>query len=282
MSTQSRRECFSIQLIESIRRVKYFSTIRQRQIAHQRADPHSPLYDPHKAALYLLSIGDTEEAFWQAFIAVHFGKNLKKGWQCARAVVGALGAQVWTWDRIHRNPETFRTWLSRNQSALWHHRGFGNHRKYISLDAHSPGQTGEAIVSYVNWVNSAGSHTQLIASAQQQAGNSPGAAFATLYRSMRQVSSFGRTALFDYLTLIGKLGLASITPDSPYLKGATGPLRGARLAFLGSPTARSLSTSQIERQVIALGLHLGVGMQEMEDSLCNWQKSPDHFEAFRG
>ena len=31
-----------------------------------------------------------------------------------------------------------------------------------------------------------------------------------------------------------------------------------------------------------LDLRLQVGMQVFEDALCNWQKSPVHFEHFRG
>jgi hypothetical protein len=34
--------------------------------------------------------------------------------------------------------------------------------------------------------------------------------------------------------------------------------------------------------VVKLGDALGVGMQVMEDSLCNWQKSPEAYVPFRG
>ena len=99
---------------------------------------------------------------------------------------------------------------------------------------------------------------------------------------MEGVASFGRTARFDYLTMLGKLGLAAIAPDCPYLHGATGPLRGARLLFVGNPTAKGLSTNELETRVGELGEALRVGMQEMEDSLCNWQKSPSQFRPYRG
>jgi hypothetical protein len=99
---------------------------------------------------------------------------------------------------------------------------------------------------------------------------------------MDAVASFGRTAKFDYLTMLGKLGLAPIVPGRAYLDGATGPLRGAKLLFLGSPNAGGLSTNELDTRVGQLGAALQVGMQEMEDSLCNWQKSPGRFEAYRG
>jgi len=94
---------------------------------------------------------------------------------------------------------------------------------------------------------------------------------------MNTLRRFGRTAHFDHLTMLGKLGLANIAPASPYLVGTTGPLKGARLLFgiTGPP-------SRLDELTRELGNHLGVGMQVMEDSLCNWQKSPAAFKAFRG
>lgn len=95
------------------------------------------------------------------------------------------------------------------------------------------------------------------------------------------VDSFARLAKFDFLTMVGKIGLASIEPGSPYLKGASGPLRGAILLFVENGV-KPPSVKNLDTWVIELGAHLGVGMQVMEDSLCNWQKSPDKFIAFRG
>ena len=78
-----------------------------------------------------------------------------------------------------------------------------------------------------------------------------------------------------------KIDLAPVEPAIPYLVGATGPLRGANLMFTGK-TASDLSVSALEERVVDLGKQLGVGMQPMEDSLCNWQKSPESLIRFRG
>jgi len=88
-------------------------------------------------------------------------------------------------------------------------------------------------------------------------------------------------AKFDYLTMLGKLGLAGIEPGSAYLEGATGPLRGARLLLGGSVTA-ALSAPTLDGWLVQLGTDLNVGMQVLEDSLCNWQKTPGKFVPFRG
>ena len=45
---------------------------------------------------------------------------------------------------------------------------------------------------------------------------------------------------------------------------------------------RPLSFAELEQRVQVLGRHLGVGMQEMEDSLCNWGKKPGVYTYFKG
>jgi hypothetical protein len=94
---------------------------------------------------------------------------------------------------------------------------------------------------------------------------------------MDAVASFGRTARFDYLTMVGKLGLAQIEPGSTYMQGSTGPLQGARLLFGEAASAAALDAWLVELDGV-----LDVGMQVLEDALCNWQKSPEKFIPFRG
>jgi hypothetical protein len=114
-------------------------------------------------------------------------------------------------------------------------------------------------------------------SALKMCPGNPTCAFDYLYRAMDAVQGFGRTARFDYLTMIGKLRLCAIEPGSAYLVGATGPLAGARLLFGNNEGPRAL-----DRRLITLDQYLGVGMQVLEDALCNWRKSPSRFAPFRG
>ena len=86
-------------------------------------------------------------------------------------------------------------------------------------------------MTYVNWVMAHGRHQALFDEAASAARHDPRATFDRLYRSMKAVASFGRVARFDYLTMIGKLGLAAIEPGSTYMTGSTGPLDGARFRF---------------------------------------------------
>ncbi len=100
---------------------------------------------------------------------------------------------------------------------------------------------------------------------------------------MKSVFGFGggRLGRFDFLTMLGKLQLAPIEPGSVYLDKATGPLAGARLLFFGDRDY-NITGKALEPRVDALDDILGVGKQVIEDSLCNWQKSPDVYVYFRG
>jgi hypothetical protein len=115
----------------------------------------------------------------------------------------------------------------------------------------------------------------------QKAEDDPRQAFDDLYGSMNAVKSFGRMARFDYLTMVGKLGLAHIEPGSTYMGNSTGPLEGARLLFSGKKTA-PLNPAKLDEWLGELDAQLNVGMQVLEDALCNWQKSPTTFKPFRG
>jgi Alpha-glutamyl/putrescinyl thymine pyrophosphorylase clade 3 len=286
--TSARRETFVEQLVESMRRIRYVFVIRDRALSALRADPSDPLFDPVKAAIVYEREGDIEESFWMVFMFVYFGKHSHAGWRLARDVYGRLGeGATWTWSQTHSHPGRLRKWLAAYQSILQGSDGiarhFGNHRKHETLSASSPRGTGRVVESYVNWVNTSGSHAQLVREAQQQANFEPRRTFELLYRSMAAVISFGRLARFDYLTMVGKLGLADIEPGSAYLTAATGPLRGARLLFGGHPRA-ALVPSLLDPWLIELeaALNLGPqGMQALEDALCNWQKSPEHFQSVR-
>jgi len=268
------------QLLESVHRVRYIKVISSRDISPLRTDPSSDLFDPLKAAILQKHRGEIDESFWLVFLSVHFGKHLRTGWRRSRDIYGSLGqGPIWTWARISANPAAFRRWLGVNQNNIGGH--FGNHRKYESLSAESTRGTGAVVESYVRWIRPPRTHEMLIAEAYEQSGKDSKTTFQNLYQSMTNVMSFGRMAKFDYLTMIGKLDLAPIEPGIPYLQGATGPIRGARLLF-GGQTDANFSAQQLDTSLVKLGEVLGVGMQVLEDALCNWQKKPDKFIPFRG
>lgn len=282
-ATVARRKALVAQMIESLRRIEYVRRIALRQIDPRRRDPSSNLFDPLRAALLYFRDGDIDEAIWLVFLSTHFGKHLRDGWRLTQDIYRDDGT-AWTFTRVANNPKAFETWLAGAYERLKGDgvgRRFGNHRKYETLRTDAQRGTSNVIKSYIAWVGANRRHAQMIADARTVAGTDPKAVFDELYRSMESVISFGRTARFDFLTMVGKLELADIEPGIPYLVDATGPLAGARLLFADDRRA-SLRASDLDAMVAALGVRLGVGMQVMEDALCNWQKSPDKFIPFRG
>lgn len=279
------RGAFLEQVAESIHRVEYARIVARRDVHPCRSDPSSPMFDPVKGAIFHKRHGESDEAFWLVFIFVHFGKHLRDGYQLARDIYGRLGVTPpWTWLEVSRDPRAFRDWLHSQREVLRDkrvQRRFGNHRKYESLDARSAKGTGEAVETYVRWVSAFGTHERLVAATQRRVGTNPKLVFRALYESMSAVKRFGRTARFDYLAMVGKLGLADIEPDSTYMVGQSGPIKGARLLFSGAADTK-IRAHELDQWLIELDRQLRVGMQVLEDALCNWQKSPTMFKPFRG
>lgn len=275
---------FIRQMIDSVRRVEFVKVVIRRDIHPDRADGLSTAFDPIRAAKLKQLAGDFDEACWLAFLFVHFGRHPVSGFRYVREFYSALGQRApWTFTAVKADIPGMKAWLDQNEEHLRRGSkcGFGNHRKYLSLSGSKDNGTGHAFETYVRWVSDNGNHANLFAFALAQSNNDPAQAFEWLYKSMRSVASFGRIGRFDYLTTIQKLGFANIKPGRPYLDASTkGPNRGAHLLFEGG--AKQLSTVELERRTQVLGAHMGVGMQEMEDALCNWGKNPGTYKYFRG
>ena len=101
----AKREVFIEQLLESVRRVKYASVVRTRNLSDRRADPNDEMFDPLLAAIIRQRQGLIDESFWLVFLFVHFGKHAQAGWLYAREVYGGLGSGVlWDWSRHKFRP----------------------------------------------------------------------------------------------------------------------------------------------------------------------------------
>ncbi|MEW8232256.1 MAG: hypothetical protein AB2745_18185 [Candidatus Thiodiazotropha endolucinida] len=288
INSNKKLDVFIRQLIDSIRRIEYIYTIRSGDVNVRRTDPNDDIFDPIKSAIYFHRNNNINEAFWLAFLSIHFGKSLDSGWLLLRDIYGSFGnGPIWSWDRTSLNPNEFEQWLAEQYITSLNDgvtRKFGNHRKYESLRPDSARPTGRVIHSYINWIGNNHSHSDFIGYMKDEYGDNPRDLFEALYKSMKNVISFGRTARFDYLTMIAKLGLVDIEPGKTYMEGSTGPAKGARLLFYGNRQA-DVSIRELEDKAIHLenSITLGkLGMQVLEDALCNWQKSPSSYTLFRG
>ncbi|KZL19548.1 hypothetical protein PsAD2_01826 [Pseudovibrio axinellae] len=284
LSSLARRKCLAEQMVSSIRRIEFVRQVLGRGVGPSRADPHSSMFDPIKGAIHLTRNGDYDGAVWLAFIQTHFGKHADDGWKLAANVYGSFGGgPVWDFSTYGANLGGFLEMLQKN-TALLNQKSvagrFSNHRKYQSKQPH---RIAETFRTYYEWQTQAGGFRDLVQQIHKERGQHPAEAFDGLYKSMRGVAGFGQGRLgrFDFLTMLGKLDLAPIEPGSVYLDKATGPLAGARLLFFDNRDY-NITGKVLQSRVDSLDAYLQTGKQVIEDSICNWQKSPERFVYFRG
>lgn len=271
------------QMVSSLRRIEYVRQFRNRpKMSPHRIDPHSAQFDPLRGAFFLEQKGQRDEAVWLAFVGTHFGKHLVDGWKLAKNVMGSFGgAPVWTAAEYGKHRDAFKAMLEAHQDELRDPAisgRFSNHRQYQSKAADS---IAKVFATFHDWQFEKGGIDGRVRTIHQKVGQEPTAVFRELYLSMGPVHGFGRLGRFDLLSMLGKLDLAPIEPDSVHLSGATGPLRGAKLLVLGDTEAPG-KPKEIEVIIDLLDDYLQVGKQVLEDSLCNWQKSPTIYVYFAG
>lgn len=270
-------ETLAMQFVASLRREDYYRRVQAKPVSANRADPNDPSFDAERAVAFHMQQGDVDEAGWLIFLMTHFARRPDTGWLRLQDVYGRLGTGTWNWPTVTADPTAFYQWLAANWQNI---RGaFGNHRKYESLRPNAKRPMAQAVADYLDWIGPAG-HRVFFADAVRSAGNDPHTIFDHLY-AMLKITSFGRLAKFDYLSLVGRYGLAPIAAGSAYLDGATGPGRGVRLLFDGNSTSAT-SNVTLQGKLDDLDARLNVGMEVMEDALCNWQKNPKTFIHYRG
>jgi hypothetical protein len=274
-------DAFLGQLVDSIRLTNYFRILLERGIGF--AEYHNPFhasFHPIKGAIWHIQNGNIAEATWLCFLYAHFGKNQRSQWGLIQSVYSHLGkGPVLSWEYTTANLDTVSSWIVESQDELSKRGSFGNHSKYKSL---KDGHTNRAISSFVDWVNSYNGFNNLVLAHSAPVQDDETLVFDSIYKDMMSnVFTFSRMGTFDFLTTVGKLKLADITPGKIYVNKATGPKPGAKLFFKGSTDA-DLSNNQIENRAKLLSDHLGLffGMQVLEDAFCNWQKSPAQYVRY--
>ena len=279
LPTPVERDVLSQQIVASLRREEYFRIIQNRgPISARRADPNDPAFEAELGVVHLLQSGEIDEAAWLIFLMVFFAKPGVGGWTRLRDVYGMLGQGKWDWPTVSASPAALTAWLAAN----WHNvRGkFGNHRKYESMRPDADRPIGASLATYIGWVSASGGHAAHFAGLVQAAGNDPHVIFDAIYRAI-PVKGFGRLGRFDWVSMLARYGFVPAEAGTAYLNGATGPMNGAKLLFYNNRKANA-SVATVQARLDQLDQQLNVGMEVLEDALCNWQKKPREFEHFKG
>lgn len=265
-------EILGLQLIDSVEQEAAIKALLEREIGEQSCDPTSAQFNPIKAIIYLKD-KDYNEACWLSFLLIYTNDSEKADWAFMRKLYGGVGLNLktaLTWQQVNKSFDQRMALLEELSSSLAlsdPKPKFGHHRAYESIN-HLP----IAFGSYINFINQQGGHQALFRPKGTTLDKT--AYFQTLYALIRNnVYRFGRLSTFEYLCLLGKMGLADVEPDSCYIAEASGPKRGAKLLF------GMLDDTKLDEHAIGLADYLNVGYQEMEAAICHWQKSPNRYIA---
>jgi len=275
-------EVFAMQVLDSIRRVNWVYTHRNRDISKSVCDPSNAHFDPIKAAIFFHKEGNIDEASWFIFLSTVCGRHSKMGWSMLKQIYDSgIPHKEWSWARVTNPKNDFDSWYRANQPSI--KRAFGNHRKFESLNPDSHIGTNKVIQSYIEWIGPSLCHDTFFKKISTHS-ESPEAKFECFYRSMQEVLSFGRMSIFDYLCMMGKVGLLDVEPGSIYIAQATGPKRGT-IKLFGLTNNKKNTSKALEEKVQILYDNLSIGQmgyQVLEDAICNWQKSPRKYILFSG
>ena len=266
-------EAFVMQIIASQRREDYYRLLQAKPISAARSDPDHPLFNPERAVAFHVQNGSRDEACWMIFLMTFFGRHPIHGWKRLSDFYGQLGEGALTWRQFSADPQRVVEWLENNWQSIGG--GFGNHRKYESLRPDAMRPFSDVLISYTNLIGE--NHDSFFNSLQLEKSND---SFDILYNAVN-VLGFGRLAKFDFLMLLARYSVLQITPKSAYLQCATGPKLGAKLLFLNNPNATE-KWQELQSKLDQLDEELALGMEVLEDAICNWQKSPSEFIHFTG
>ena len=211
--------------------------------------------------------GNLNEALWRGFLAGHFGRGSadpSKSIQIESAGQLLCGFGVtpkWTWDTVSSGLPVFELWLHEHTTQLREELQFTNHRKYESK---KPGDVFRVVESFVEWVDLYGGTPSLAFATAE--GRTPEEGFDDLYHRVGKLHRFGRLAALDLLIFPGEVHLLPVRPGSVYLKGASGPLEGARKLW------GDLPVDELAWRADELARRVPLPFDIVEDALCMWQK----------
>lgn len=205
-----------------------------------------------------------------SFHPLWLGSKIAANPSTIRFFYGKFGKGNLHWKSVCRRPGAVRLWMHANRRKLKRLK-FGNHRKYETNNPDSAIGTPAVIRSFVEWVRQTAQDSPYEALCVVAKGKTPEIAFDNAYKGI-SVARLGRTGRFDFLCLLGNLGLLQISPPHCYLAGGTGPKMGAIQMVTGKRSGQL--TAEVDQTIRRFRKDLGVRVEAMEDALCNWQKHP--------
>lgn len=222
----------------------------------KKGSPDIAGFDPLALAFAHNLRRDTGEACWLLFLSSYFGRHPKHHWDLLEKVyLGPGMGDGWTWENASADPVAFAGWLVENQPELSRHGNMGRAHKYVSFGSYKAMKTAGDIQTYISWVINAGGHRELFPASALSEGGSPSHIFDRLYAAMNMQLRCKKAITFNYLSLLGILGLAGIEPARPYLSDHLPSKLGANWLFGGNAVPKRRA-NELEPIVTTLAHYL--------------------------
>ena len=264
-ATQDRQDFFGILEICIDRYEQERSIVDHAGDPDEREPPFSDAWDPRRAIVQWDRAGEKEEATWLAFLTTYFGyRDDGDRWQAVRTVYAGFGEGRLSWETVRTNRRALDVCV--RHAEEYKTLAFGTFR---NLEPHVPDHPNgflAVVASYLKEVERRGHGSQVAMLSRWSTDRH--LKFHHMVRELREIRRFGRLATFDFLTLLGNLGVFPLEPSTLHLDGSSSALAGAR-RLCGKPTGNA---ALLDKECTALAADLGVPLQVVEDALSMWQK----------
>lgn len=257
------------QTFDSIRRIQIYKIYRDK--AFVAAKNELAFY--HTSNPFILAQRpdlNIKDKIWILYLATYFGKSNKSKWVLFNRSSFRVNQSLITFTQIRKSPEIYYEYL--NSIDLFEGTKFSNHRKYTKKSLNGS----KGLINSMNFM----------IENMEEFNRKQKITFSEFYKLSHKIPGFGRLASFDFTSTMAKCELNVEQPLSMYANNSTGPLKG--LFLLLSVTKNSTSHQDqidLSEKLTCWFLnnsHIFMVAQVLEDAICNWQKSPIHYERYFG
>ncbi len=260
----------SMQMIDSIRRISiYRAYYNQADKAESSELPYHHTSNPFKLCQRESLTLDSK--IWYIYIATYFGKSNKSGWNLFKKASFYEDGNLIDLDSIINNREEYFDYL--RSLDFFEKSNYSNHRKF----------TKKALDGDKGFLNSANYFLDNLS----EFSSEEVIEFDTVYKKALLIPNFGRMAAFDFTSSLCKCNLNVAPPISMYHKASTGPLKALKELLIQSGTDNPTKKAQIRFGDNLLdwfvdNSDIEIVAQVLEDTICNWQKSPHIYRRYFG
>lgn len=260
----------SHQTIDSIRRINIYQAYAMK--ARRAEELNLPFF--HTSNPFTLSQRSSigiDSKVWYIYLATYFGKSNKSKWKLFNKTAFKADKSLIEFKEIKLNRLHYYTYL--RNIDLFNNANFSNHRKYTKKSLEGRKGLIYSIDYFLDNIDKY-SHSNLVE-------------FDVVFSYAMKIPNFGRMAAFDFTSSLCKCNLNINDPISMYHENSTGPLKALADILILAKCKDVSKSAQIDfgNDLLAWFLEhskIQIVAQVLEDTICNWQKSPRKYQRYFG